>query len=84
MQFSCPVLWCCCDLCMKDLASALCFNRLGVKISLNRFFGALRKYQHEVRTNWHRRLLILLYWALTAGKFGRSTLGKLVHQKLPP
>ena len=36
-----------------ELKDYIGFQRLGSKVSLNRFFGALKKYRYDVRPGWH-------------------------------
>lgn len=60
------------------------FRRRGEKVSLNRFFHAVRKLEEEELPDWHVKVVALLYWGITAGKFKDSKMAATFGQHLLP
>lgn len=64
------------------VSSAACFAKKGAKVAMSRFFGAFYRFRHEEDQQWHIRLMGLLYWGITTGKFGKAKMDQLFRTQV--
>lgn len=83
---------CVCTMCVSPLPLVTLFvqelaefdglQRVGAKISLNRFFGAVTKFRTEMSTRWHRYLLLLSYRAIAVGEMTGASITGAVAKRI--